>query len=57
MADDNLKILYRPDTYMGDNLVTLFTTNLDGGWDDARIASSDMHPEHNRATLERLRGN
>jgi hypothetical protein len=57
MAVDNLKILYGPDTYMGDNLVTLFTKNLDAGWDDAIIASSNFHPEHNQATLQRLRDN
>lgn len=48
-----LKILYGPDTYMGDNLVTLLTA-LHDGWSDDRIAT-DLHPQHNRASLLQLR--
>lgn len=56
----NLKIMYGPDTYMGQNLVTFLTMLLeqrkDGSfvWDDKKIAS-DLHPEHNRESLARLR--
>lgn len=54
-ADDKFKILYGPDTYMGENLVTLLTVLLESKeWDDAKIAA-DLHPAHNRATLQRLR--
>jgi len=51
---ENLKILYGPDTYMGDNLVTLLTVLLESGWTDEKIAA-DLHPQHNRATLAKLR--
>ena len=50
----NVKILYGPDTYMGENLVTMFTAVLDAGWDDEKIAK-DMHPEHNRESITKLR--
>lgn len=66
----DLKILYGPDTYMGDNLVTLLTMltapNDDtsaaaqetggggGGWSDDQIRKN-LHPEHDRASLARLR--
>jgi len=49
-----VKILYGPDTYMGDNLVTMFTSILDAGWDDEKIAK-DMHPKHNRESIRKLR--
>ena len=53
----NLKILYGPDTYMGENLVALFDAILQqSDWDDARIAR-DLHPLHNRKTLQQLRDN
>ena len=53
----NLKILYGPDTYMGENLVALFDAILQqNDWDDARIAR-DLHPSHNRETLQILRDN
>jgi len=56
-----LKILYGPDTYMGENLRTLFDTILnhdagDNAWDDDRIAR-DLHPYHNRQTIATLRDN
>lgn len=50
----NVKIMYGPDTYMGHNLVTMFTAILDAGWDDEKIAK-DLHPKHNRETLKKLR--
>jgi quinolinate synthase len=53
----DLKILYGPDTYMGDNLVTLLTTLLDvdqGNWTDEQIRTG-LHPQHNRETLTTLR--
>lgn len=49
-----LKILYGPDTYMGENLVTMFTAILDAGWDDEKIAS-ELHPKHDRKSIEKLR--
>eukprot|EP00559_Dactyliosolen_fragilissimus_P006854 CAMPEP_0184871114 /NCGR_PEP_ID=MMETSP0580-20130426/39973_1 /TAXON_ID=1118495 /ORGANISM="Dactyliosolen fragilissimus" /LENGTH=437 /DNA_ID=CAMNT_0027373635 /DNA_START=421 /DNA_END=1734 /DNA_ORIENTATION=+ len=52
----NINILYGPDTYMGNNLVTMFSTILDAGWDDNRIAKT-LHPEHNRESIRRLRDN
>ena len=50
----NVKILYGPDTYMGDNLVTMFTAILDAEWDDEKIAK-DLHPKHNKESIRRLR--
>lgn len=55
----NIKILYGPDTYMGNNLVTLFDAilndkNEEDPWNDERIAR-DLHPQHTRKTLQRLR--
>jgi len=61
----DLKILYGPDTYMGNNLVTMIDSILAHGangqtsddvevWDDARIAR-DLHPAHNTESLRRLR--
>jgi len=52
----DVKILYGPDTYMGDNLVTMFTSMLDAGWDDEKIAK-DLHPQHNRESIRKLRDN
>ena len=51
-----VRILYGPDTYMGENLVSLFDSicNSPETWDDERIAR-DLHPQHNRETLQRLR--
>lgn len=52
---DGLNILYGPDTYMGENLVTLLDAVIaDSSWDDKRI-QKDLHPEHTKATLQRLR--
>ncbi|GKY93558.1 hypothetical protein MPSEU_000323200 [Mayamaea pseudoterrestris] len=55
MKDDNLKILYGPDTYMGRNLETLLDIILaTPSWTNDKIAS-DLHPQHNRDSLQRLR--
>jgi quinolinate synthase len=60
MGPGKLKILYGPDTYMGTNLITMFDAILSAGetaeepWDDARIAR-DLHPEHNRDSIQALR--
>mmetsp|Transcript_12540 Transcript_12540/g.20880 ORF Transcript_12540/g.20880 Transcript_12540/m.20880 type:complete len:522 (+) Transcript_12540:134-1699(+) len=51
----NLKILYGPDTYMGENLQTFFDVVLET-WDDERIAR-DLHASHSRSTLKQLRSN
>jgi quinolinate synthase len=50
------KILYGPDTYMGQNLETLLDVILStpSQWDNARIAQ-DLHPQHNRESIQRLR--
>jgi quinolinate synthase len=59
----DLKILYGPDTYMGENLQTLLDSilnnnnddnNNNGYWTDERIRQ-ELHPAHNRQTLQQLR--
>lgn len=45
-------IYYGPDTYMGDNLVTLLGT-LSTTWSDAEIRDR-LHPAHSRDSLRRL---
>jgi quinolinate synthase len=50
----DLKLLYGPDTYMGQNLVTYLDTILASGWDDRRI-QQQLHPQHTRQTLQQLR--
>lgn len=54
----NVQILYGPDTYMGHNLQTLLDTLLanPNDWTDERI-QKDLHPHHNRQTLQTLRNN
>lgn len=49
----NLKLLYGPDTYMGDNLVALLNVLIDS-WDDDKIADN-LHPEHSVDSLRQLR--
>jgi quinolinate synthase len=49
----NVQILYGPDTYMGQNLVTLLTA-LSETWTDDQIATR-LHPAHSRASLRQLR--
>ena len=56
MGPSDLQICYGPDTYMGDNLVSLLDAVLQSGWDDERIAR-DLHPNHNRDTIRALRDN
>ncbi|KAL7574500.1 hypothetical protein ACA910_015860 [Epithemia clementina (nom. ined.)] len=51
----DLKVLYGPDTYMGRNLQR-FLQVVSESWDDDKI-SRELHPLHNRATLEQLRHN
>lgn len=49
-----VKILYGPDTYMGENLQTLLHVLLqDPSWTDERIAT-DLHPQHNQVSLQQL---
>lgn len=58
----NLQIYYGPDTYMGDNLVSMLDGiigQVDRGsgryhWDDDRIAK-ELHPAHTRDSLRMLR--
>lgn len=52
----DIRILYGPDTYMGSNLITMLTSFLDAEWDDAKIAR-ELHPQHNRESIVRLRNN
>lgn len=53
----DIKILYGPDTYMGENLQTLLDVILKSpDWTDEKIAN-DLHPGHNQQTLSRLREN
>ena len=49
----DLKIMYGPDTYMGQNLVTFFDSILQQ-WSDERI-QQELHPQHNRQSIRRLR--
>jgi quinolinate synthase len=51
-----LQIYYGPDTYMGENLVSMLDSIILYGWDDERI-SSELHPMHNRQSLQQLRDN
>lgn len=51
-----LQICYGPDTYMGHNLVSLLDAVLESGWSDERI-KADLHPEHDRSTIQSLRDN
>jgi len=53
----NLRILYGPDTYMGQNLERLFEVIVEAGdWTDSKI-KSDLHPDHTNATLKTLKDN
>jgi len=56
VGPEELRIYYGPDTYMGDNLVTMLAAILDGGWSDAKI-QSELHPSHNRESLAQLKSN
>lgn len=50
----DIRILYGPDTYMGNNLRTLLSVLLDSPeWTDEKIRS-DLHPDHSNETLQRL---
>lgn len=49
----DLKLLYGPDTYMGDNLVALLNVLIDS-WDDDKVATN-LHPQHSVDSLRRLR--
>lgn len=60
----NLQIFYGPDTYMGENLIQMLSSILNAkssssnghDWNDERI-SKEIHPQHTRSSLERLRDN
>lgn len=53
----DVKILYGPDTYMGENLVTMFSAILNADdWDDDKIAKN-LHPKHNKSSITKLRDN
>mmetsp|Transcript_1851 Transcript_1851/g.3274 ORF Transcript_1851/g.3274 Transcript_1851/m.3274 type:complete len:626 (+) Transcript_1851:88-1965(+) len=56
MGPKELQICYGPDTYMGDNLVSLLDAVIQSGWSDERI-KADLHPSHDRSTIESLRDN
>jgi quinolinate synthase len=56
MGPEELRICYGPDTYMGENLVSLLTAVLDSNWSDERI-KRDLHPAHDQASIRALRDN
>jgi len=56
MGPEELRICYGPDTYMGENLVSLLTAVLDSKWSDERI-KRDLHPAHDQASIRALRDN
>jgi quinolinate synthase len=59
LGPESLQICYGPDTYMGQNLISLLDavlTHNGVGWEDARIAE-ELHPQHNRSTIRALRDN
>lgn len=54
---EDLTIMYGPDTYMGENLITLLDAiGSDPTWDDTRI-QKDLHPQHTKESLQKLRNN
>lgn len=53
----NLRVLYGPDTYMGQNLERLFEViEQSDDWMDERI-KSELHPAHSKASLKALKEN
>jgi len=53
----NLRIMYGPDTYMGENLARLFEVIGEADdWTDERI-KSELHPAHTNASLKTLKDN
>jgi quinolinate synthase len=53
----NLRVLYGPDTYMGQNLIRWLEVVLESpDWTDDKIAL-DLHPQHSNATLQKLKDN
>jgi quinolinate synthase len=53
----NVRFLYGPDTYMGQNLIRMFQVILESpDWTDAKIAA-ELHPHHSKATLQTLHDN
>eukprot|EP00579_Thalassiosira_antarctica_P013358 CAMPEP_0201943712 /NCGR_PEP_ID=MMETSP0903-20130614/51644_1 /ASSEMBLY_ACC=CAM_ASM_000552 /TAXON_ID=420261 /ORGANISM="Thalassiosira antarctica, Strain CCMP982" /LENGTH=606 /DNA_ID=CAMNT_0048486487 /DNA_START=60 /DNA_END=1877 /DNA_ORIENTATION=- len=56
MGPEELQICYGPDTYMGDNLVSLLDAVIESGWSDERI-KEDLHPFHDQTTIQSLRDN
>lgn len=56
MGPEELRICYGPDTYMGENLVSLLSAVLDSEWSDERI-KRDLHPAHDQASIRALRDN
>jgi len=53
----NLRILYGPDTYMGENLERLLEViGETDDWTDSKI-QSELHPGHNNVSLKKLKDN
>eukprot|EP00536_Pseudo-nitzschia_multiseries_P000799 jgi/Psemu1/179574/e_gw1.10.138.1 len=53
----NLRVMYGPDTYMGQNLERLFEViEQSDDWSDERI-KSELHPAHDNASLKALKNN
>ncbi len=56
MGPEELRICYGPDTYMGENLVSLLNAVLESEWSDERI-KRDLHPAHDQNSIRALRDN
>ena len=53
----NLRILYGPDTYMGENLERLLEViGETDDWTDSKI-QSELHPDHTNTSLKKLKDN
>lgn len=53
----DIRILYGPDTYMGNNLRTLLDVVVESpDWTDHKIAAK-LHPQHSKASIQNLRDN
>ncbi len=56
LVPGELRVCYGPDTYMGENLVSLLDSVLTSGWSDSRIRR-ELHPQHDRLLIRSLRDN
>jgi quinolinate synthase len=56
LGPGELRVCYSPNTYMGENLVSLLDAVLTLRWSNSRICRK-LHPQHNRLTIGSLRDN